>query len=270
MIIHPFSPNLSSTKKPDKVKSHQKIYMLVIVRTWTMNLAIQRCQQGIGRTVDESVHLPLFRYWERSQCRKVQSNSEKYSQAINRKWNATIQRKPKSEMFLLRIRVLSIEMWNKVTTSGQSLPWIPVQQNLYLEDIPACPDYLLPENVQPASSGYSGRKNMETIRLFINIVYISQDENRDWREILPQPFKSWIEGKCCHPDSNHKTHGRPFSEISTQYELINRSSTCFSYHCIYQKSHLFCELSEIPEFGLWHKAGRIIKPDDWSARHAAG
>jgi hypothetical protein len=52
----------------------------------------------------------------------------------------------------------------------------------------------------------------------IHIVYTSHQENRDWMEMLPWPFKSWVEGKYCHPDSNHKTYRRPFSERYTQYE----------------------------------------------------
>jgi hypothetical protein len=44
---------------------------------------------------------------------------------------------------------------------------------------------------------YSCRKNMSAIGLFIHIVNVTHEENRDWREMLPWPFKSWIEDKCC-------------------------------------------------------------------------
>jgi hypothetical protein len=59
---------------------------------------------------------------------------------------------------------------------------------------------------------FNVQRNCRTGHACYHIVDISHDENRDWREMLPWPFKSWIEGKCCHTDSNHKTCRRPFSE----------------------------------------------------------
>jgi hypothetical protein len=67
------------------------------------------------------------------------------------------------------------------------------------------------------------------MRLFIHVVNVTYDQNRDWTEMLPWPFKSWIEGKCCHPDSNHKTCRLPFSDIHFLWVIrtFNSLSACF-------------------------------------------
>jgi uncharacterized membrane protein len=39
---------------------------------------------------------------------------------------------------------------------------------------------------------------------FLDSVYVSPDENQDWKELLPWPFKSWIESKCYHLHSNKR------------------------------------------------------------------